>query len=161
MSCREIEDLIEGVAAGDIVPDDRFRAHIESCVTCASALASARAIEAALASRPVLAAPARFEAAVAARIRNEHWRAEQQVDRFFNLAVAVGVAAIVVGALALFNLAGVTAAITGAANGLATAVSQPTSAADQPPPLWSYLIACGLLGTSLIVWRWAEGAKEE
>jgi len=160
MSCRDVEELIEAVAAGDLAPDDRFRAHVETCVACASALASARAIETALASRPVLAAPARFEASVAARIRHEHWRAEEQVDRVFNVAVAIGVLAIGVGALALFNLAGVTAAVTGAASSLAVAVAQPASAAEQPPPLWSYLIACALLGTSLLVWRWAESAKD-
>jgi len=162
MTCREVQDLVEGVAAGDLVADAAFQAHVETCVTCAAALASARAIEAALASRPAPAAPAQFEAAVAARIRREHWRAEQQVDRAFNAAVAVGVLAIVTGALALFNLASVTAAITSAAGTLAAAASQSLARpAEQAPPLWSYALACALLGTSLLVWRWAEGGTED
>lgn len=157
MTCRDVQDLVEAVAAGDIAADEAFRAHVETCVSCAAALASARAIEAALAGRPALAAPARFEASIAARIRREHWRAEEQVDRVFNFAIVVGVLAIVGGALALFNLAGATAAITSAAASIAAAASQPVATADQPPPLWAYVLGCALLGTSLLVWRWAEG----
>lgn len=161
MRCRDVQDLIESVAAGDEAADAAFRAHVETCVTCAAALASARAIEAALASRPAPAAPARFEAAVSARIRHERWRAEQQVDRAFNLAVAIGVVAIAGGALALFNLASVTAAIASAAASLAAAAAQPVAATAEPgPPLWSYVLGCALLGTSLLVWRWAEGARQ-
>lgn len=156
MTCAEVQDLVEAVAAGEAPADAAFREHVETCVACAAALASARAIEAALASRPALSAPPRFEAAVAARIRHASWRAEQQVDRAFNLVVAVGVLAIVGGALALLNVADVTAGISAAAGSLAAAVSQPVSTADQTPPLWAYLLGCALLGTSLLVWRWAE-----
>jgi hypothetical protein len=158
MTCAEVQELVEAVAAGDAAADAAFREHVETCVACAAALASARAIEGALAARAAIAAPPGFEAAVAARIRHEHWRAEEQVDRAFNLVVAVGVVAIVAGALALFNVAGVTAAISAAAGSLAAAASPPVSSTDQSPPLWAYLLGCALLGTSLLVWRWAEGA---
>ena len=158
MTCRDVQDVIESVAAGELAADDAFREHVETCVTCAAALASARAIEAALAVRPAPHAPARFEASVAARIRHERWRAEQHVDRAFNVAVALGVLAIAGGALALFNLASVTAAIASAAATLATAASQPASPAAEPP-LWSYVLGCALLGTSLLVWKWAEGPR--
>jgi anti-sigma factor RsiW len=161
MTCREVLDLVESVAAGDAPADAAFREHVETCVTCAAALASARAIEAALAARSAPAAPVRFEAAVAARIRHEQWRAEEQVDRAFNVAVGIGVLAIVGGALALFNLASVTAAIASAAGALAAAASQPVaSSAQQGPPLWYYGLGCALLGTSVLVWRWAEGPRE-
>jgi len=161
MTCRDVQDLIEAVAAGDVPAGEAFRAHVETCVVCAAALASARAIEVALAARPAPAAPARFEALVAARIRNERWRAEQQVDRAFNVAVALGVLAILGGALALFNIGSVTGAIASAAGTLATAAAQPVSdTVNQAPPLWSYMLGCALLGTSLLVWRWAEGSKD-
>jgi anti-sigma factor RsiW len=161
MTCRDVHDLIEPVAAGDMPAGDEFRAHVETCVACAAALASARAIEAALAARPAALAPARFEALVAARLRHDRWRAEQQVDRAFNVAVALGVLAILGGTLALFNIGSVTSAIASAAGTLAAAASQPvSSAADQTPSLWSYMLGCALLGTSLLVWRWAEGSKE-
>jgi anti-sigma factor RsiW len=162
MTCREVQELVEALASGEVLPDHAFRGHLETCVACAAALASARSIEAALASRPAPQAPARFEAAVAARIRRERWRAEEQVDRAFNVAVALGVLAIVGGALALFNLASVTAAIASAAGTLAATAWHPVAPAmDQRPPLWSYLVAFALLGTSLFVWRWAEGSNRD
>ena len=162
MTCREVEDLVEAVAAGDLSADAAFRAHVETCVTCAAALASAVAIEAALAARPAPAAPVRFDRAVAARIRHERWRAEQQVDRAFNAFVIVGVLAMAAGALALFNLASVAAAIATAAGTLSTALSQPVSrSAEQALPLWAYGLGCALLGTSVLVWRWAENPKTE
>ena len=87
MTCREVQESIEAIAAGDEPATGAFRAHVETCARCAAALATARRIEESLAARPAPAAPARFAATVVARIRREHWRAEQQVDRMFNIAV--------------------------------------------------------------------------
>ena len=161
MTCREVQESIEAIAAGDEPVTGAFRAHIEGCPSCAAALATARRIEESLAARPAPAAPARFAATVVARIRREHWRAEQQVDRMFNVAVAAGVVAIAAGALALFNLETLTTAIATAGGVLTDAATRQGSgaSAEGAPGLWTYLLAGGLVGTTLLVWRWAESPR--
>jgi hypothetical protein len=163
MTCREVQDSIEAIAAGDEPVTAAFRSHIEGCPGCAGALATARRIEESLAARPVPAAPARFAAVVASRIRTEHWRAEQQVDRMFNVAVAVGVVAIAGGALALFNIESVMTALAAAAAVATDAVTQRGGVTTMrgAPVMWTYLLAGGLLGTSLLVWRWAESPRDD
>ena len=158
MTCREVQESIEAIAAGDEPVSAAFRSHIEGCPGCAAALATAKRIEESLAARPAPATPARFAAAVAARIRSEHWRAEQQVDRMFNVAVAVAVVAIGGGAIALFNIESVMTALAAAAQVVTDAATQQGSRTtmDRAPAMWTYLLAAGLLGTSLLVWRWAE-----
>lgn len=51
LTCAEALDLVEPIAAGDCEVNDAARAHFETCPRCASALASARRIETALARR--------------------------------------------------------------------------------------------------------------
>src|SRR5687768_12105798 len=114
MTCKDVEEGIEAVAAGDQAADRAFVAHVETCVRCAAALAGARRIEEALAARPIPVAPPRFAAAVASRIRRDYWRSEQQVDWMFNVAIAVALIAIAGGTLALVNL---TAVLEGASAG--------------------------------------------
>ena len=158
MTCRDVQERIDAIAGGDEPATDAFRAHVEGCLRCASALARARRIEATLAARPAPSAPARFTAAVAARIRREHWRSEQQVDRVFNVAVAVGLAAIAGGALALMNLTNVSGTIAAGLAALTTFASQPggRGATQAVPALSTYLLAGGMLLTALFVWSWAE-----
>jgi hypothetical protein len=158
MTCKEMEERIEAVAGGDEPASDAFRAHVEACVRCAAALAQARRIEQALAARPVLSAPPRFAALIASRIRREHWRSEQQVDWFFNLAVAVGLIAIAGGTLALVNLSAVTDAISAGLAALnALVVEQAGAVATQTAPaLSTYLLGGGFLITAVLVWSWAE-----
>jgi hypothetical protein len=103
----------------------------------------------------VITAPADFTATVLARVRRERWRADQQVDWVFNIAVAAGIVLIALGAVAMFNSGSVTAGILSFGAAVAEAASQ--DATPQPKPaLWSYVLACALMGTSLLVWRWAE-----
>ena len=45
MSCSDVLELIEPIAAGDLRADEAVRAHLQSCVTCAAALASAQRLE--------------------------------------------------------------------------------------------------------------------
>lgn len=157
MTCREIDDRIEAVAAGDEPASEAFRAHVEGCLRCAAALARATRIEAVLAGRPAPAAPPRFTAAVAARIRRDYWRSEQQVDRLFNVAVAIGVIAIVGAALALVNLTTVTAAVAGLASMINSVATESAGRVNEPTPMFStYLLAGGFLLTALLVWWWAE-----
>lgn len=163
MTCREVQQSIEAIASGDEPVSSAFRAHIEACHGCAALLATARRIEEALAARFAPAAPAHFPAAVTARIRGERWRAEQQVDRMFNVAVAVGIVAITAGALALFNIESVMIALAAAAEVVLDAATQQGSRAtmQRAPAMWTYLLAAGLLGTSLLVWRWAESPRDD
>ena len=154
MTCRDVLDRIEALAAGDEAATAELRAHLEGCLACAAALAEARRIEAVLASRPAPPAPARFSAAVTSRIRQERWRSEQHVDRLFNVMLLAGVLAIAVGVLALFNVNAMAAAFTG---GLALLNRLSGEIVVQATPAFStYLGAAGFLVTALFVWWWAE-----
>lgn len=154
MTCKVALELVEPIAAGDVEPDAAVRAHYESCEQCASALASARRLEAALGTREAPAAPARFASSVLQRIRREHWRAEQHVDRLFNVAMAVAVVLVAGGILALMNLSGVTAAAAGTWSMMASLGGQ--VAREAAPSLNTYIAAAGLLLSVLATWWWAE-----
>jgi len=158
MTCQEMDERIEAIAAGDEPEGAAFLAHLDACPRCGAALARARAIEDALAERPVPVAPPRFAAAVASRIRREYWRSEQQVDRMFNVAVAAGLIAIAGGTLALVNLSAVTDAVSAGLAALnALAAEQAGAVATQAAPAFStYLLGGGFLVTAVLVWSWAE-----
>jgi anti-sigma factor RsiW len=154
MTCKHALDLVEAVAAGDLIADPDLRAHFETCPRCAGALASARRLEAMLASREAPDAPARFTAAVLQRIRRERWRSEQQVDRLFNVAIAVALLLIVGGIFALMNLSGV---LTGAADTWTAVATLSTQLArDAAPAIDTYIAGVCLLVTALGMWWWAE-----
>ena|SRR5215212_2213307 len=154
MTCSDVLDLVEPIAAGDLAADAAVRAHLESCPTCASALASARRLEALLAARPVPAAPPRFAQLVLQRIRRERWRSEQSVDRLFNIAVAAALVLIVGGIFALMNLSGVIAAAAGTWTAVATIGTQ--AAREAVPTLNTYVAGLFLLVSALGMWWWAE-----
>lgn len=154
MTCKVALELVEPIAAGDVEPDAAGRAHFESCPRCASALASARRVEAALTTREAPAAPARFTSSVLQRIRREQWRAEQHVDRLFNVAMAVALALVVGGILALMNLSDVTAALAGTWSMLTSLGGQ--AARQAAPSMNTYIAAAGLLLSVVAMWWWAE-----
>lgn len=159
MTCERAEDLIESIAVGDGPAPEDFRAHVESCARCAASLAAAIRLERALRAAPVPSPPSRFTHAVLARVRRERWRADQQVDWVFNIAMAIGITVIALGAVAMFNAGSVTAGIMSIAATVAEAAT--ADPAEPPrPALWSYLLVCGLMATSLLVWRWAEKARQ-
>ena len=154
MTCKHALDLVEPIAAGDLAPDESARAHFESCPRCAAALATARRVEAVLASRDAPEAPARFAPSVIQRIRRERWRSEQHVDRLFNVAVVAAFALVGGGILALMNLSGVTATAAGTWTLLASVGGQ--VARDAAPTLNTYILAACLLMSALGMWWWAE-----
>jgi anti-sigma factor RsiW len=154
MTCKDALELVEPIAAGDLVVDAAVRAHFETCPRCAAALASARRIEAWLAGREAITAPPRFTAAVVQRLRRERWRSEQQVDRLFNVAIAMALLLIVGGILALMNLSGVMAAAAGTWTAVASLGEQ--FARSAAPSLNTYVAAVFLLMTALGMWWWAE-----
>jgi len=154
MTCAQVDDLIEAVAAGDEPASEQFRRHVEGCVTCASALASARRAAAMLDAWPAPPAPARFTATLAARIRTERWRSEQQVDRVFNALLVCGLLVVVGGLAALFNFSAVAAAISRGLAFLASAGEH--QATPAVPSLFTYLVGTAFFGTALTAWWWAE-----
>lgn len=154
LGCGDVLDLVEAIAAGDIVVHDSLREHLESCPRCASALASARRIEAALAARAAPAAPVRFTHTVLARIRRERWSSEQRVDRIFNIAIAAAVLLMVAGVLALFNVDRVLASATAVAQMFDTAARR--SVESPAPGLAAYIGSIGLFISALGTWWWAE-----
>jgi anti-sigma factor RsiW len=154
MVCEDILDLVEPIAAGDVRLDDDARAHIESCPGCAGALASARALEAALLAVAVPPTPATFTAGVLQHIRRERWRSEQHVDRLFNLAIAAAVILVAGGIAAMLNVDAVFSLSASAwvliKDGAHDAVRQAV------PMIATYIAAGGLLVSALVMWWWAE-----
>lgn len=154
MDCGDALPFVEPIAAGDQEPDARLRAHLESCPRCAGALASARRIEAALASIEVPPASPRFTAAVLQRIHRERWRSEQQVDWLFNAAIAAALVVVVASVAAMLNLDLVFSLAASA--WLLAADGSRGAVRDAAPALATYLAAAGLLASALGMWWWAE-----
>ena len=154
MTCTDALHIVEAIAGGDLDVDENVRAHFETCPRCASALASARRIEAALQARPKPQAPARFTQTVLTRIRRERWQSEERVDRVFNVAIAVAVLLVVGSIMALTNVGAVIGA-AGSLWGVIAAVAGQTLEAAVPA-LLTYIGAAGLLMSALGMWWWAD-----
>jgi anti-sigma factor RsiW len=154
MTCKDVIDLVEAIAAGDLEPTAELRVHVETCTGCASALASARRLEAALSSQVAPPAPARFANLVLQRVRHERWRAEQQVDRLFNLARGAALVIVAGGIFALMNVSGVVAAAAETLGVIATVRGE--VARQAAPSVNTYIAAGGLLASALGMWWWAE-----
>jgi anti-sigma factor RsiW len=154
MLCKDASELIEPIASGDLQPDAAARAHFETCPRCASALATARRLETMLKGMDVPLAPANFTAAVVQRIRRDRWRAEQHVDRLFNLAIVFALLLVAGGIAALLNVQAVSALAVSAwaiaKEGLRETMTQAA------PTLATYVAAAGLLATAFGMWWWAE-----
>jgi anti-sigma factor RsiW len=154
MTCKMALELVEPIASGDLEPDAAARAHFESCPQCASALATARRLEAILAGRAAPAAPERFATSVLQRIRRERWRAEQHVDRLFNVAIAVALLLITGGILALMNMSDLMTAATGTWSTVSRLSGE--FARQAAPVMTTYIAAAGLLLSVLLMWWWAD-----
>ena len=154
MDCRDALELVEPIAAGDLEVSPAMRDHVESCPRCAAALATARHLELLLTQRLAPAAPERFGATVAERIRRDRWQTEQRVDRLFNVAIVAAIVLLVSGTLALTNLQAVLT-LTSRAAELATLMTSRMTARALPV-LPAYLGAAALLASALVTWWWAE-----
>ena len=154
MTCTDALHLVEAIAAGDFEVDETVRTHFETCPRCASALASARRLEAVLQARPKPQAPARFTQTVLGRIRQDRWRSEERVDRVFNVAIVVAVL-LVVGSIAALTNVG---AVLGGARSLWGLMAAIGGQALQTaaPMLLTYVAAAGLLMSALAMWWWAD-----
>jgi hypothetical protein len=154
MTCHELDERIEALAAGDETPTDQVRAHLDGCVRCQAALAQARQIERLLAARPVQAPPARFTEAVAAHVRRERWESEQALDRWFNVIVAACVLLAAAGLWLLANVSGMAA--VGADAGRLMREGAGIAAERLARDLPTYVAATGILLSSVAIWWWAE-----
>jgi anti-sigma factor RsiW len=154
MRCEELRDLIEPLAAGDLVQTDEVARHQDSCAACAAALALARRIDRALAALEVPAARPSFAASVMRRVRRQRWRSEQYVDLGFNAAIVVSVALIVGGIWLALNLTGLAAVTAGTvavfSNGLHELLLRIA------PRLPVYVGAMMLMLSAFAIWWWAE-----
>ena len=154
MDCRHVRELVDAMAGGDAPVTEDARVHLESCPSCAAALAAASRIEAMLAAREAPEPPGRFTASVLHRMRRDRWTAEQRVDRLFNAAIVLGFAVIVGGIGALLNLSGMLAAANTVWSAVTTASQN--AARQAVPTLVTYIAAAGLLVSALVTWWWAE-----
>src|SRR5215212_6238494 len=154
MSCDDLLEMIEPLAAGELQANDRMRAHLQSCVTCAAALASAQRLETALRAMDNPPAPPAFTAAVLRRIRRDRWQSEQQVDRLFNLAIVAAVLLMGGGVAAMLNVD----ALLGMSASTWELLKQGMRGTVQEamPALATYVAAAGLLVSALGMWWWAE-----
>jgi hypothetical protein len=157
MTCAEVQDLIEAIAAGDVPVSGELASHLESCRTCASALEAATRIERALTELAVPSIPPHFVRNVRDAVRRDRWRYEQRVDRAFNLTVAAGIGLVVIALVGLFNL--------GSLAQLLVLAMETLSDVSQEPPAWPASIGAPraaawlttlMVATGLVVWWWAE-----
>src|SRR5262249_38907114 len=96
MTCEDVLNAVDLIAAGELAEDARISSHLATCPSCSSALESARRLDALLRQRPVPMPSAQFTARTMARIRRARWRNEQTIDWIFNAAlvlVALGITA--------------------------------------------------------------------
>ena len=105
LDCAGLHQAIEPLAAGE-PPTPAQAAHLESCASCQARLALAVRLERVLTEWPVRAHSPAFAQRVVAAAQRETWRQEQVVDWGFNLAIAAGLATVVVGLAALAWLVG-------------------------------------------------------
>ena len=153
ITCEQVDALLEAVADGDRMPAEA-EAHVSACPRCAAALADARAIEAALATRPIPAPPSNFTAAVMAKVHEERWRAEQVVDLGFNLAIAAGVLLIIGGVAGLAWTMG----LISIGDDMMTLLSAASRAAIDrlAPQMPTIVLSATLLTMTLALWWWVD-----
>jgi hypothetical protein len=154
VDCESVVTRIEPLASNDEPMDAGTRAHIESCPSCAGALGAARRLHTLLAGLETPPAPAAFTSSVLQRIRRDRWRAEQQIDRLFNVAMAAAVLVVIGGVAAMLNVDVVFAA-SGALWRLLKEASR-GAAREAAPAITTYVAAGGLLLSALAMWWWAE-----
>jgi hypothetical protein len=154
MFCDEALDVIEAIAADELMPDGRVAAHLASCPNCAAALVDARSLEQMLKRRGVPAAPSQFTSRTMARVRRARWRNDQFLDVGFNVAIGLVLLVVVVGVWLLLNRTGLAAVSNDAVDLFGTGLV--TFARRVAPSLPLYAGAAAVLATALGIWWWAE-----
>jgi predicted anti-sigma-YlaC factor YlaD len=154
MSCDEMTDLIEPIAAGDLVPGASVEAHLASCAACRASVDRARVLERLLQERPAPTAPPQFTSRALARIRRDQWRREQWLDTGFNIVVASLVLAVVVALWLVIDRTGIVTLSNDAVDMIAQATITLLRRIAPEVPL--YAAATALIMAAVGVWWWAE-----
>ncbi len=153
LDCAALREAIEPLAAGEPATPAQ-RAHLDTCAACQARLALAIRLDRVLSEWPAPVATPAFAARVVAATRQEAWRREQVVDWGFNVAVAVGLAAVVIGLAALAWLAGSAA---GPATSSAVVAEATLSLLARVRAQFAVMsTATLLLAITLGAWWWAE-----
>ena len=158
MVCTHLDELIEPIAAGDMVPDADARAHLASCAACAHALELARQIDGVLAAQPVPDVGPAFTSRLMVRLRRERWRSEQYLDVAFNIAVALAVATTVGGLVMVLAASGLTTVSPDLTGLFVSGVAEVLSAVT--PALPVYGVAAAVFVSGMAIWWWAERGFE-
>ena len=158
MVCTHLDELIEPIAAGDMVPDADTRAHLASCAACAHALELARQIDGVLAAQPVPDVGPAFTSRLMVRLRRERWRSEQYLDVAFNIAVALAVATTVGGLMMVLAASGLTTVSADLTGLFVSGVAEVLSAVT--PALPVYAVAAAVFVSGMAIWWWAERGFE-
>lgn len=154
MTCDDVQNAIELIAAGEMTPDAQMASHLATCRSCGSALETAQRIDALLRQRPIPAPPAQFTARTMASIRRARWRNEQMIDWGFNAALALVALTIVAGIWIVFSRSGFTFVGNDALQLFGAGMR--TFAQRVSPSLPVYALATMLLISALGIWWWAE-----
>ena len=154
-SCAAIADLIEPIAAGELMPDAAIAAHLSTCSSCGASLERARQLDRLLRDRTAPVPPPHFTSRTMQLIRQAGWRREQIVDWIFNSSLI---------AAALLVTGGIWIALqhTGLSLGHDAFDSVTTAMAGfaqrATPSLPLYAGATGLIVVALGLWWWASDA---
>jgi predicted anti-sigma-YlaC factor YlaD len=154
MFCDQVVELVEAIAAGELVPDEGIERHLASCAHCAAALASARRVEQLLRTRAVAVPPAQFTTRTLTRIRRDRWRREQVFDAGFNLAIGIVGGGVVLAIWMIMDLSGLSAIGRDVMNLFGTQVM--AVGRQMAPSLSLYAGAAALVASALGIWWWAE-----
>ena len=154
MTCEDIVDDIEPIAAGDLAPRAEVSAHLATCAGCAAALDEARRLDGLLRARPAAPAPAQFTSRTMQLIRRASWRREQIVDWIFNAAMIAAALLTATGVWMAFRRSGLPAVSREAMDILGAGLT--TMAQRMSPSLPLYAGATCVIAAALGVWWWAE-----
>jgi predicted anti-sigma-YlaC factor YlaD len=158
MPCIELDDVIEPIAAGDVVPTPSMQKHLAECSECREALALATEVHRLLAIPGTSEPRADFVAVTMARMRRERWRSEQYLDVAFNTVVALAILTGLGGLYAIMTATGVAAVSADVGRLFVGALSDVIVRAA--PQAGIYALATMALLTVLFVWWWAEHGFE-
>jgi len=154
MTCDEVAEVIDALAAGEVTPSADMSAHLSSCAACGESLQTARAIDGLLRSRSVPAPPAQFTSRVVNRIHRATWRREQIVDGIFNAAMIAAAMIVVSGVGIALGRSGVSLLSRDAVQMFDAGLR--AAAQKVAPSLPLYAGAAGLIAVALGLWWWAS-----
>ena len=153
MTCDDVADAIDLIAAGELTADAAVSAHLSTCASCARSLLAARRVESLLRARPTPAAPAQFTSRLMNRIRRASWRREQIVDWIFNSAMIAAALGVAVGLWIAMRRTGLSFVSREAMDLFSSGML--TAAQKVAPSVPLYAGATALLLVALGVWWWA------